>query len=286
MGGLQHGIPAGRRPAILALTAAMIIFATPVARLLFPALDPGDLEAVVRLTRIVLPAQIFFVVGSLFMAAQYVRRRFLIPALAPVIYNLGIICGGLLGAALGEPETRWVHLGRLGGSRGRQLRAAVVGSAASRAAPGPNQNAGRVGVPHAGAAVDGRPIDRGPRRAVPALLRPDRRRGRRLVPLPRPDAQHAPGGHDRPGGGRRQFPLPGNPGCGSEGTRSGPGDHPFAAYHRRGSAGGLGHVLGGQPSAGEDRLPVGGIRRSWPPRSWPASWRSSLCRSRPGGSIR
>lgn len=90
--------------AILALTAAMIIFATPVARLLFPALDPGDLAGVVRLTRIVLPAQIFFVVGSLFMAAQYVRRRFLIPALAPVVYNLGIICGGLLGAAVGNPS--------------------------------------------------------------------------------------------------------------------------------------------------------------------------------------
>ena len=87
---------------IIAVTAAMFIFAAPVARLLFPALDPGDLEAVVRLTRIVLPAQIFFVVGSLFMAAQYVRRQFLIPALAPVVYNLGIICGGLMGANLGE----------------------------------------------------------------------------------------------------------------------------------------------------------------------------------------
>lgn len=89
--------------AILALTAAMFVFARPVARLLFPALDLGDLDAVVRLTRIVLPAQIFFVIGSLFMAVQYVRRQFLIPALAPVVYNLGIICGGLLGAALGEP---------------------------------------------------------------------------------------------------------------------------------------------------------------------------------------
>ena len=89
--------------AILALTAVMFTFATPIARLLFPVLDQGDLEEVVRLTRIVLPAQIFFVIGSLFMAAQYVRRQFLIPALAPVIYNLGIICGGLLGAAVGEP---------------------------------------------------------------------------------------------------------------------------------------------------------------------------------------
>lgn len=90
--------------AILGLTAAMMILAEPLARLLFPALDPLDLEAVVRLTRIVLPAQVFFVMGSLFMAAQYVHRRFLFPALAPVVYNLGIIGGGLAGASVGEPS--------------------------------------------------------------------------------------------------------------------------------------------------------------------------------------
>ena len=90
--------------AILAITAAMVLFAEPLARLLFPALNARDLGEVVRLTRIVLPAQVFFVTGSLFMAVQYVQRRFLFPALAPVVYNLGIIGGGLLGAAFGEPS--------------------------------------------------------------------------------------------------------------------------------------------------------------------------------------
>ena len=90
--------------AIVGVTAAMMVLAQPFARLLFPSLDAGDLETVVRLTRIVLPAQVFFVMGSLFMAAQYVQRRFLFPALAPVVYNVGIIGGGLLGAAFGEPS--------------------------------------------------------------------------------------------------------------------------------------------------------------------------------------
>jgi len=90
--------------AILGLTAVMMILTEPLARLLFPALSDLDLGTVIRLTRIVLPAQVFFVMGSLFMAAQYAQRRFLFPALAPVVYNLGIIGGGLLGAAVGEPS--------------------------------------------------------------------------------------------------------------------------------------------------------------------------------------
>ena len=40
--------------------------------------------------------------SALLMAVQYTHRRFLIPALAPIIYNVGIIAGGLIGAAIGE----------------------------------------------------------------------------------------------------------------------------------------------------------------------------------------
>jgi putative peptidoglycan lipid II flippase len=38
------------------------------------------------------------------MSAQYVHRRFLVPALAPIVYNLAIIAGGLLGAVDGSPD--------------------------------------------------------------------------------------------------------------------------------------------------------------------------------------
>jgi putative peptidoglycan lipid II flippase len=102
--------------AIVGITAVMMILAEPLARLLFPSLDAVDLAAVVRLTRIILPAQVFFVTGSLFMAAQYVQRRFLYPALAPVVYNLGIIGGGLLGAAFGEPSPDAFIWGALAGA--------------------------------------------------------------------------------------------------------------------------------------------------------------------------
>jgi putative peptidoglycan lipid II flippase len=84
---------------IVVLTGVAMLVTNQAARLLFPALPESALVEVVRLTRIVLPAQIAFVLGSLFMAYQYTQRRFLIPALAPIIYNLGIIVGGLVGAA-------------------------------------------------------------------------------------------------------------------------------------------------------------------------------------------
>src|SRR5690606_17891163 len=60
----------------------------------------------VRLTRVVLPAQFFFMLGSLLMGVQYARGRFAIPALAPVVYNAAIIVGGLVGwwVADGDPR--------------------------------------------------------------------------------------------------------------------------------------------------------------------------------------
>jgi putative peptidoglycan lipid II flippase len=55
-----------------------------------------------------MPAQMFFFAGGLFMAVQFARERFTIPALAPLIYNLGIIAGGLLGGRwLGMEGFAW-----------------------------------------------------------------------------------------------------------------------------------------------------------------------------------
>jgi putative peptidoglycan lipid II flippase len=48
-----------------------------------------------HLTRILLPAQIFFYVGGVVSAVLLTHRRFLLPALGPLIYNLFIILGGL-----------------------------------------------------------------------------------------------------------------------------------------------------------------------------------------------
>lgn len=91
--------------AIVVLTAIMWLFADRLTLLLFP--EVPDIGRLTAMTRLVLPAQIFLVLGALLMAVQYTHKRFLIPAAAPVIYNLGIIIGGLAGAAFGEatPES-------------------------------------------------------------------------------------------------------------------------------------------------------------------------------------
>jgi putative peptidoglycan lipid II flippase len=54
------------------------------------------LSMAVEMTRIVLPAQYCFFLGTLMMGMLQAKKRFLMPALGPVIYNLGIIAGGLL----------------------------------------------------------------------------------------------------------------------------------------------------------------------------------------------
>ena len=102
--------------AIVALTGLLILAADPLVRLLFPSLANTDVATIVELTRLALPAQIFLVLGALFMAVSYTQRRFLFPALAPVVYNVGIIAGGLIGAAVDEPSPHAFVWGAVGGA--------------------------------------------------------------------------------------------------------------------------------------------------------------------------
>ncbi len=93
-----------------------IVVCEVLAPVLVPLFAPGEFIAehgdalglAVRLTRIVLPAQLFFLVGGLVMATLYSRKHFLTPAMGPIIYNTGIICGGLfLADRLGIEGLTW-----------------------------------------------------------------------------------------------------------------------------------------------------------------------------------
>jgi putative peptidoglycan lipid II flippase len=62
----------------------------------FPGFDSAKAALCVRLTRILLPAQLFFFAGGIFGAVLLVRKQFSVQAVAPLIYSLGTIVGGLL----------------------------------------------------------------------------------------------------------------------------------------------------------------------------------------------
>ena len=81
---------------LVALVVLGEIFAPRVATLIAPGFDPAQKERVVFLTRLMLPAQVCFYLGSILSAVQYAKGQFIVPSLAPVIYNLGIILGGVL----------------------------------------------------------------------------------------------------------------------------------------------------------------------------------------------
>ena len=89
----------------------LMIFARPLAALVAPGFtNPHDVDVLVRLTRIILPAQFFHVIGGLLSAALQAQDRHLLPALAPLVYSAAIIAGGLAGphfALVGADGFAW-----------------------------------------------------------------------------------------------------------------------------------------------------------------------------------
>jgi putative peptidoglycan lipid II flippase len=95
---------------ILILMAVVIfIFAEPLTNLIVPGFSIAQKIQVANITRIILVGQIILSFGSFFIGILQSFQRFIIPALAGVFYNIGIIIGilllsesmGIEGAAVG-----------------------------------------------------------------------------------------------------------------------------------------------------------------------------------------
>jgi putative peptidoglycan lipid II flippase len=96
----------GRRSLSVILTTMYLVLGTAIvlAEIIAPwyihwwfnGFDAQKAALCVRLTRILLPAQLFFFAGGVFGAVLLVRKQFNVQAVAPLIYNLGTIVGGLL----------------------------------------------------------------------------------------------------------------------------------------------------------------------------------------------
>ena len=86
----------------------------------FPSFDGPTSGLCIHLTRLLLPAQLFFFAGGVLGSRLLVRKIFFYQALTPILYNLGIIVGGVvLARRVGIDSLAW---GVLAGS--------LIGSAA------------------------------------------------------------------------------------------------------------------------------------------------------------
>ncbi len=89
------------------LTCAIVLaefFAPLYTRLFLKNLDPVTQALCTHLTRILLPAPLFFFAGGVLGSRLLVRKVFLYQAVTPLLYNLGIIFGGVfLAKRLGTP---------------------------------------------------------------------------------------------------------------------------------------------------------------------------------------
>jgi len=99
---------------IFIVLGSIVILCEIFTRQIMPLVAPGFvqypalLEQTIVLTRILLPCQLFFFIGGLIIATLYSRQHFLAPALGPIIYNVGIISGGmLLGSRFGTAGLTW-----------------------------------------------------------------------------------------------------------------------------------------------------------------------------------
>lgn len=94
------------------------VFVSPLNSLIVPGFSGEQKILTDRITQIILGAQMFLVVGIFFFGVAHTYQRFIIPALAPIFYNLGIIIGivfltpifGITGLGLGVVLGATLHV--------------------------------------------------------------------------------------------------------------------------------------------------------------------------------
>lgn len=105
---------------VMVLSVLLFVFAVPMSRVLTPGFSPAEIEQMAFFTRVILLGQVLpLVIGNFFTGILQSYQRFLIPALAPVVYNIGILAGivllaptlGLLGPAIGVIFGAFLFLG-------------------------------------------------------------------------------------------------------------------------------------------------------------------------------
>lgn len=96
----------GERAMCVILTVMLCVLGTAIliaeflaplyVSIFMPKFSPEQAALCVHMTRIMLPAQLFFFAGGVFSAVLLVRKQFTYQAFSPLIYNVGIILGGVI----------------------------------------------------------------------------------------------------------------------------------------------------------------------------------------------
>jgi putative peptidoglycan lipid II flippase len=109
---------------VLVLTTALAVVATLLApwlvrMVIAPGFDPARQALTASLMRLMLITPVIFGVSGIIMGILNAQQHFLLPALAPIVYNLGIIAGAIL---LAPPMgVRGLALGVVVGALGHLL---------------------------------------------------------------------------------------------------------------------------------------------------------------------
>lgn len=102
----------------LVVSVLVFVFAHPFSKVIAGGFNPQQLELMVSLTRILLIAQIFFLLSNFITGILHVHQAFIVPSLSPIVYNICIIISifvltpffGIYGAVYGAVIGAFFHL--------------------------------------------------------------------------------------------------------------------------------------------------------------------------------
>jgi putative peptidoglycan lipid II flippase len=105
--------------AMLVISLGLLIGTESLVKIIAPGMSPEQIKLLIPTTRILIGSQIIFLISAITTSILQSWQRFLLPALAPLMYNLGIIGGTLLlvpklgvyGPVLGSLAGAIGHLG-------------------------------------------------------------------------------------------------------------------------------------------------------------------------------
>lgn len=79
--------------AFLAVGGIIILFSRPLSLLVASGFSPEQITLMSQLMKVIVASQMFFLLSNFLTSILQTNQRFLVPALAPMVYNLGIILG-------------------------------------------------------------------------------------------------------------------------------------------------------------------------------------------------